>query len=192
LAALSTGELIANVRPARRAEREMRIRQRQLARCRRGSRRRRKVKARLASLSAKIARVRATRLHQATASLAARFSVIAVEKLNIKGLAGGMLAKEVHDASWGRFTQMLRYKAAKAGGTVVEVDPRFTSQICPECGQIAKKTLSERTHSCDCGCVLDRDVAAAMVILSRAGNGPGALNVADCGKRAPRNICEGA
>ena len=173
-------------------EREMRIRQRQLARCRRGSKRRRKVKARLASLSAKIARARDTHLHQVTASLAARFKVIAVEKLNIKGLASGMLAKEVHDASWGRLIGMLRYKAARAGGEVIEVDPRYTSQICPECGIIKKKELSERVHSCPCGCVLDRDVAAAKVILHRAGNRPGAHNVAECGKRAPRKICGAA
>ena len=192
LAALSTGELIANARPSRHAQREMRMRQRQLARCRRGSKRRRKVKARLASLSAKIVRVRETHLHQVTASLVARFSVIAVEKLNIKGLAGGMLAREVHDAAWGRFNQMLRYKAERAGSRMVEVDPRFTSQICPECGQVAKKNLSQRTHSCDCGCVLDRDVAAAKVILSRVGNNPGAHNVAECGKRAPRKIYEAA
>lgn len=35
-----------------------------------------------------------------------------------------------------------------------------------------EKKLSQRTHLCDCGCVLDRDVAAAKVILQRAGIGP--------------------
>ena len=28
------------------------------------------------------------------------YGVIAVEDLNVKGLAGGMLAKSVHDAGW--------------------------------------------------------------------------------------------
>lgn len=91
MAALSTGELIANLKPSRRAQSEMRRRQRALARCKRGSKRRRKIKARLASAHAKIARTRDTYLHQVTASLTARFSLIAVEKLNIKGLASGML-----------------------------------------------------------------------------------------------------
>ena len=172
MVALSTGELIANVRPARRAERKMRRRQRQLARCNRGSKRRRKVKARLATLHQRIARTRETYLHQVSADLTRRFGWIAIEKLNVNGLAGGMLAKEVNDVAWGRLIKMLRYKAAKAGGVVIEVDPRFTSQICPECGAIEKKELSQRVHSCPCGCVLDRDVAAAKVILHRAGNGP--------------------
>jgi putative transposase len=191
LAALSTGELIANARPARRAQREMRRRQRQLARCKRGSNRRRKVKARLASLHAKIARTRETHLHQVSASLASRFGLIAVEKLNIKGLAGGMLAKEVHDVAWGRLIGMLRYKAAKAGGAVIEVDPRYTSQICPDCGIIKRKELSERIHRCECGCVLDRDVAAAKVILLRVGIDPGDHN-AVATRRGLRKICEAA
>jgi transposase len=32
---------------------------------------------------------------------------------------------------------MLDYKAEQAGGQVIKVDPRGTSQTCHECGQIA-------------------------------------------------------
>ena len=172
LAALSTGELIANIRPSRQVQIQMRRRSRALARCKRGSKRRRKVKERLAALHGHISRTRDNYLHQISANLTRRFSMIAIEKLNVKGLASGMLAKEVYDVAWGRLIGMLRYKAAKAGSAVIEVDPRFTSQTCPDCGVVKKKKLSERTHLCPCGCVLDRDVAAAKVILQRAGNGP--------------------
>jgi len=191
LAALSTGELIASARPARRAEREMRRRQRHAARCKRGSGGRRKAKERVASLHAKIARVRDNHLHQVSASLAKRFSVIAVEKLNIKGLAGGMLAKHVHDAAWGRLNEFIGYKAVRAGGRRVEVDPNFTSQECPDCGVIKGKDLSERVHRCPCGCVLPRDVASGMVILARVGNHPEGRNrlAKVCG---PVKICEAA
>lgn len=189
LAALSTGETIANTRPAKRAEQEMRRRQRALSRCKRGSKGRRKVKNRLASLHTKISRTRETHLHQVTASLANRFGTIAIEKLNVKGLAAGMRAREVHDVAWGRLIQMLRYKVAKTGGALVEVDPNYTSQTCPDCGVIKRKELSERTHRCPCGCVLDRDIAAAMVILSRAGNRPGTLN-ALAKAHAAVKICE--
>lgn len=64
--------------------------------------------------------------------------------------------------------QMLAYKAERAGCEFIRVDPRGTSQTCPECGTIAAKTLVERMHRCECGCVLDRDVAAAMVVHFRA------------------------
>lgn len=189
MAALSTGELIANSRSSRRAEGEMRRRQRHVARCKRGSNGRRKAKAALGSLHAKIVRIRETHLHQVSADLTGRFRSIAIEKLNIKSLAGSRLAREVHDVAWGRFIGMLRYKAARAGGAVIEVDPRFTSQTCPECGVIKKKELSERTHRCPCGCVLDRDVAAARIILHRAGIGPGRLNVGRWPGRAARKMC---
>lgn len=191
LAALSTGEMIANARTAKRAEREMRRKQRALSRCKRRSNGRRKVKGRLASLHARITRTRDTHLHQITTSLTKRFGLIAVEKLNVKALAASRLARQVHDVAWGRFIQMLRYKAVRAGSSVVEVDLNYTSQTCPDCGVIKKKELSERVHRCPCGCILDRDVAAAKVILLRAGNRPGDRN-ALAKARGPVNICEAA
>jgi putative transposase len=87
-----------------------------------------------------------------------------------------MLAREVHDVAWGRLIGMLRYKAAKAGAQLIEVDPNYTSQTCPDCGIVKRKELSERVHRCPCGCVLDRDVAAAKVILLRGGIAPGGRN----------------
>lgn len=170
LAVLSTGEAIPNPQVARRAEREMRRRQRALARCKRGSKRRAKVKAAVTRCHAKIANTRRTHLHQVSARLVRENDTIVIEDLNVKGLAGGMLAKPVHDAGWSTLRQMLTYKAESAGRKLIAVDPRHTSQTCPECGRVAKKRLSQRTHKCDCGCVLDRDHAAALVILKRGGS----------------------
>lgn len=175
LAALSTGERIERPGFTRQAEKKQRRLQRALARRRRGSKRRHKVKARLAKHSAYTARRRTDRLHKVSADLAGRFGRIAFENLNIKGLAAGMLARHVHDAAWAQLISFTSYKAERAGGEVKKVDPRGTSQICPACGAVARKRLSERTHRCHCGCVLDRDVAAAMVIHFRAfGFWPGA------------------
>ena len=186
LAALSNGELIANARHNRRAEGEARRRARALARCTRGSKRRRKIREKLASCRAKERRARDTYLHQVSSSLVRRFGVIAVEDLNVKGLAKSALARDVHDAAWGKLFSMLAYKAESAGCQFIKVDPRHTSQTCPECGSIKPKTLAERVHRCPCGCEMDRDVAAAKVILLRAAvSGRGAPNVAGCGERAP-------
>lgn len=168
LVALSTGELIDRPNWTKRAAKGLRKRQRALARCKRGSKRRAKVRARLAAYQNIIGRRRADMLHKLSADLVSRFAAIGVEDLNIKGLARGMLAKEVNDAAWAQLVSMLDYKAAKAGGRMVKVDPRGTSQTCPECGTIKAKQLSERIHRCDCGAVLDRDVAAAMVVHFRA------------------------
>lgn len=86
---------------------------------------------------------------------------------------------------------MLRYKAARAGGELIEVDPRGTSQACHACGTVVAKTLAENWHVCACGANLHRDHNAALNILARgraahgAARGPGEPNVAGCGGRAP-------
>lgn len=168
LVALSNGETVARPNITKRNARKLRTLQRALARCKRGSNVRRKRKAAVAKLHAHIGNARRDNLHKEARKIVNRFGRIAVEALNIKGLARGMLAKAVHDASWGQFVSLIRYKAESAGCEIKEIDPRGTSQTCPECGSVAKKTLAERTHRCSCGCVLDRDVAAAMVVHQRA------------------------
>lgn len=175
LVALSNGETVSRPNVTKRNARKLRRLQRALARCKLGSKVRRKRKLTVARHQAHTGNSRRDFLHKESRKLVNRFGRIAVEDLNIKGLSRGMLAKEVHDASWGQFVQMVRYKAESAGCEFVEVDPRGTSQTCPECGTVAKKTLAEREHRCDCGCSLDRDVAAAMVVHQRAfGFPPGA------------------
>jgi len=107
-----------------------------------------------------------------------RYGLIAVEKLNVKGMVKNpTLAKSISDASWSLLRAVLSQKAASATGTIAEVDPAYTSQDCHRCGNRAKKPLSERWHYCPiCGLSLDRDTNAAINILLRAaasGNGNG-------------------
>jgi putative transposase len=52
-----------------------------------------------------------------------RYGFIAVEDLQVKGLAGGMLAKSVQDASWALFIRKLLYKAASADRQLAEGQP---------------------------------------------------------------------
>ena len=115
--------------------------------------------------------------------------VIALEDLNIQSLARSCRAKEVLDASWGRFITMLHYKAERAGVRIVVVDADGTSQICSGCGKVVQKTLGDRLHECpQCGLFVDRDLNAAVNILNRAGVGPGLPNVADHCMRAGGNL----
>ena len=192
-AALSDGGFIPSLRAARRAERGLRIAQRALARKARGSRNRQKARREVARCHATAARARANHLHQASARLVRDYDVIAVEKLNIKGLARSALAREVHDASWAKFISMLRYKAEYAGSRLIEIDPENTSQECSGCGMRVPKKLDERLHKCgSCGLAIDRDLNAARNILDRAGVSPGLRNVAGCGMRAGGNLDETA
>ena len=44
----------------------------------------------------------------------------------------------------------------------------YTYQKCSDCGTIVKKSLSTRSHICNCGSYLQRDVNAAKNILNLA------------------------
>lgn len=164
--ATSDGELVSPPRTYRKAEAKLARTQRALSRKRRGSHRRRKLKQRLARQHRKVANQRKDFHHKLARRLVNRYGTVVHEDLNTSGLARTRLAKSVLDAGWSSFIGILSAKAASAGRRVVAVKPHHTSQICPECGSIQKKELSERVHACECGCVLDRDVAAAKVILA--------------------------
>lgn len=169
-AALSDGTMIPNPRHYECGQAELRIAQRRVAKRKKGSHRRRQAVALLKRVHERISSRRMDFLHKQTTALVRSFGTIVVENLNIKGLAQGVLSKQVHDASWSTFFNFLSYKAADAGRELVGVDCKRTSQTCPACGTIKKKSLSERTHECsECGLVLHRDTAAAQVILSRVG-----------------------
>lgn len=164
----SDGVILPNPRIARNAERAQRIAQRALSRCKRGSNRRRKVKATLAKLHRKIADTRSTWLHQQSAALVNRADLVVVEDLNVKNMIRHpTLARSIADASWSKFLWMLAYKAEKAGAHLVRVDPRNTSQRCSGCNELVPKSLAARTHSCPhCGLSIDRDWNASLNILS--------------------------
>jgi putative transposase len=178
---------------ARRAHQKLHRTQRALARCKRGSANRRKAKVRLAKVHRKICNTRRTWLHQQSARIVRNYDLIAVEDLKVANmLKNEHLARSISDAAWATFTQMLAYKAERAGAHFVRVDPKMTSQVCSGCGVIVRKGLADRVHSCPaCGLVLDRDHNAALNIVHRAGNGPGAGNVIQVwDARWPGNIQE--
>lgn len=176
-AALSNGAEIENPRYYRNAEARLRRCQRKVARREKGSNRRRKAVRLLQRANVYVRNQRADFQHKESRKLVDKYGTIAVEDLNTKGLASGMLAKFVHDAGWSMFVAMLVYKAEYAGRRVVQVDPRGTSQTCL-CGQRVAKTLADRWHDCPaCGLSASRDHVSAQVILSRARSGLSGANV---------------
>lgn len=168
-AALSDGTMVANPRHYEATQAKLRRSQRTLARRKnKRSNRRRKAVAVLRGQHAKIARQRLDFHHKTAADIVRRFDSIAVEKLNVAGLAKGRLAKQITDAAWAQFTTILASKAECAGREFIAVDPRGTSQECSGCGATVRKDLSVRVHSCPgCGLVLDRDENAARNIKGR-------------------------
>ncbi|MFK8184473.1 MAG: RNA-guided endonuclease InsQ/TnpB family protein [Phormidesmis sp.] len=98
---------------------------------------------------------------------------IFVEDLDFRVMAKGMLGKHTLDAGLGQFVnQVLPWVCFKRGVFYGKVDPRGTSQECPDCGETVRKDLSVRVHRCgECGSIKPRDIAAAQVINARGQRG---------------------
>ncbi|MFH0351027.1 MAG: RNA-guided endonuclease InsQ/TnpB family protein [Chromatiales bacterium] len=160
---------------------KLRIEQRSLSRKVKGSNCRRKQRRTVACLHRTVANTRKDAHHKIAVGLVNRYGGFAVEGLNIQGMVKNhRLARAVSDAGWSQFLTILKHKAEGAGIQYTEVDARYTSQTCPACSVVVKKTLSERTHACECGYTTHRDHAAAQVIFARgmlAGTQPERLNV---------------
>lgn len=166
---LSDATEIDNPRYYKEAQAKLRRAQRKVSRRKYGSHRRRKAVQLLARIHQHVAHRRRDFQHKISRWLVDNFGVIAVEDLNVKGLASGMLAKSVNDAGWRQFLNMIAYKAENAGRQFVKVNPSGTSQTCT-CGASTPKTLSQRLHQCSvCGLSANRDHVSAQVILQRAG-----------------------
>jgi len=176
-AVLSNGETISNPRWYRDAEAKLRRAQRRVARRKKGSHRRRKAVALLQKIHTRIYRLRNEFQHKQSFKLIRDFGTIAIEDLNVKGLAGGMLSKSVQDVGWASFFSKIAYKAESAGRNLIKVNPSGTSQTCI-CGATVRKLLSDREHVCiECGLAAPRDFVSAQVILQRARISPSNHNV---------------
>jgi putative transposase len=169
--ALSTGELLSTTDTAA-LERRKRKAQRILARRQRGSNRYRKHRQRVAALSAKIARVRADWQHKTTTDIAQRFGLVAIEALRTANMvrANRGLARSIHEQGWRGIETKLAYKLEERGGTLVKVNPAYSSQTCSDCGAVDKASReSQSRFACrHCGFTGHADTNAAIVILRRS------------------------
>ena len=168
--ALSNGEFIGNPRFFRKDEKALAKAGRKQAKTKKRSRGHRKANKVLSRIHERIRNRRHDFVHQAARRIVNRFGVIAVEKLNVKGMVKNhCLAKSISDASWSMFRSVLTSKAESANREIYTVNPAYTSQDCHACGYRAKKKLSERWHNCPmCTASLDRDTNAAINILALA------------------------
>ena len=148
----------------------VRKRQRKVSKGIKGSNRRKKKIKILAKTHEHIANQRRDWLHKLSRKYVAQYDMIAVEKLNIKGLLKNHhLAKSIQDSAWDIFSNMLAYKSQILGRKFIQVIPQYTSQKCSGCGEIVPKSLSVRTHICPyCNLIIGRDENAAKNILNIA------------------------
>lgn len=168
-ATTSDGEFFPPIKHLRQSEKNIKYVQREVSRRKKGSKRRSKSVWELRKAHLRVANQRRDTHHKVARSLVNKYDMIAIEDLSVSRMVKNHhLAKSISDAGWSSFANILTAKAEEAGRKVIKVDPQFTSQICSACGVVEKKELSERWHSCECGCELHRDVNAAKNILKKA------------------------
>src|SRR5205823_3523104 len=151
-AALSTGELLLVPGLTGRERARLRRLERKLARAKRGSGRRSRVRLALARLRARETDRRKDWAEKASTAIARRFDLIRVEALqipamtrsakgtvtepgrNVRAKAG--LNRGILRSGWGLLVRRL---ADKAPGRVEKINPAFTSQRCSACGHVDQK-----------------------------------------------------
>ena len=191
-AALSTGELLTAPGLSARRNKRLRRLQRRLARAKRGSNRRARVKLTVARLRAREADARKDWAEKASTDIARRFDMIRVEDLRIrsmtrtaKGTAGAPgqnvrqkagLNREILRSGWGLLARRLEDKAP---GRMEKIRPAFTSQRCSACGHVdAESRKSQARFECTtCGFAdhadvnAARNIAAGHAVTARGGDG---------------------
>ena len=168
-AALSDGTLIQNPYHFKKYGEKLSFHQRRLSRKKKRSKNRAKARLKVARCHEKIANARNDFLHKLSTKLVSSYSLIALEKLNAQNMAMQGHGKNINDAAWNTFTNMLCYKAEEAGCRIAFVNPKNTTKECSTCGNIVEKGLYERQHNClNCGLSIDRDLNASINILKRA------------------------
>jgi len=190
-AALSDGTVIDNPRFHFIAASKIRKASRQKRRKRapnfnkkiKASKRWKKASKKVSRLQRQVSNQRTDWIHKVASQLVSGNSLIATEELNLKAMTRKAkkgskrkaqktgLNRSMLDVGIASLINAIEYKLQEAGGFLVKVPTKTVkpSQTCPCCGHQRKKDLSERVHHCsECSATYDRDVAAAMVMLSWA------------------------
>ncbi|WP_342163445.1 transposase [Methylobacterium sp. SD21] len=183
--ALSSGETMALPDSLKKLELRKRLSQRVAARRKRGSKRYRRIHARIARIQAKQARIRRSFHHNAALNISRRFGVAVLEDLKTRNMTASAkgtvtapgrnvrqksgLNRVILAAGWHQFQTILTYKMEERGGLVVTVQPEYTSQTCAACGVIdARSRKSQARFECvSCGHTAHADINAAINIERR-------------------------
>ena len=163
----SNGYQEVNPKFLRKAEQSIKQSQKQIYKKVKGSSGRRKARKVYAKKHLKVSRQRNEHAKRIARNVCKSNDLVVYEDLIVKNLVKNhCLAKSITDASWYLFRKWIEYFASKFDKLAIPVAPHYTSQKCSNCGVIVKKSLSTRTHVCNCGCELHRDTNAAINILN--------------------------
>ena len=156
LATLSNSETFEAPKPLTKFLKKLKHIQRSLARRKKDSHNRAKLKLKIAQVHAKIVKIRQDSLHKLTTFLTNHFAGIVIEDLNVKGmLKNRKLSRAIADLGFYEFRRQLKYKTQLKGNYLLIADRWFpSSKTCSSCGNLKEKLkLSERVYHCEEGIV---------------------------------------
>lgn len=81
-----------------------------------------------------------------------------------KGKINSHVGQKLNEWCYGRIVQQLGNKLGRYGIKLIKVDEAYSSQTCPVCGERTK--TSSRNYLCSCGYAQHRDIVGAMNILN--------------------------
>ena len=165
-AILSNGKVFENQKHLTKKLKQLRIEQRKLQRCKKGSKNREKQRIKVATIHEKITNQRLDYIHKISYYLTENFDTICMEDLNIKGMMQNhKLARSIGEQGWNLLNSQLEYKCEWKGKNYIQIG-RFapSSKRCNCCGHINKELkLSDRVWVCEnCKKEIDRDLNAAL------------------------------
>ncbi|MCG6138051.1 MAG: transposase [Nostoc sp. LLA-1] len=170
-AVVTDGEKVSkydNPRHIAKHEKNLKRKQKKLARKQKGSNSRNRYRKIVAKVYERVSNSRQDFLHKLSYKLVSDSQAVIVENLHVKGMVHNhKLAKSISDAGWGRFTNFLAYKLERKGGKLVEIDRWFpSSKLCSNCFyQMIEMPLNLREWTCPhCNTHHDRDGNAAINI----------------------------
>ena len=182
-AVCSDGVIIPSNNFYRKAEKQLKRKQRQLGKKTKGSNNYDKKKNQLNKQHYKVKCQRQNFTHQISSSIAKNYKLVCIEDLNVAGMKKNhRLAKSISDQGWSQFVTQLQYKM----NWVVKIG-RFapSSKTCSCCGNVQDMPLDKRTYSCsNCDLEMSRDLNAAMNIRNWGIEriiGQGSVQIYACG-----------
>ena len=135
-----------------------------------GSKRKEKLRLRIARLNEKIANSRRDFQHKLSNKLTNEYQTICLESLKVRNMMKNhKLARAIGEASWYSFVNMLQYKGKWKGCDIIQIDQFYPSSKTCSCCNWKKENLklSDRSWTCPkCGTIHDRDINAAKNILT--------------------------
>ena len=131
--ATADGEIVLIQQTYRKAQHHLVRQQRKLAHKQKGSANYKKQANRVAIINQVIQRQRKDFPYKTAHKLVRKYDLIAVEDLNIQGLARTPWGKSILDAAWASFMTIVEAVAVKRGVHLVKVNPNNTSQDCSGC-----------------------------------------------------------